>query len=289
MGHHAVVGADGLAVDVPAAVQHLDRPGVDPASLELLAGLRRLGDRRRVGDEDPARAQHDLGVRHDLPRLGQVEHDPVERPVGGIDPFVAVAAADVVAGERVGAEEPADVGAGPVGEVLADLVADDVGAPAQHRHRQRARSDPALEHPHARPDVGEHADRRQVLGVDHLRAPRHLDHEVLERRAEHGVLGALRRAHDHPFGGADDVAVRHESGVAVELAAFLELDEVAAALDVEQQRPLADLERGAHARAPASPAPLARRVGGAMASICTSWPGSASRCRGPRRSCRRSA
>ena len=153
-----------------------------------LGGLR---DRRRVGDEDPAGLQHALGVRDDLPRLGQVEHDAVERPVVGIDALVAVARARRgSASSDVLAEEAAHVAAGPVGEVLAQLVADDLGAVAQHRHRQRARADAGLEHARAGTDVGEHADRRQVLGVDDLGAARHLDHEVLERRAQHGVLRA---------------------------------------------------------------------------------------------------
>ncbi len=53
--HHAVIGSHGLALDVPAAVQHLDRAGVDPLALQRLADLHRLGDRRRVGDEDARR------------------------------------------------------------------------------------------------------------------------------------------------------------------------------------------------------------------------------------------
>jgi hypothetical protein len=76
-----------------------------------------------------------------------------------------------------------------------------------------------------------------------------------------------------PSGGADDVSVRHEAGVAVELAAFLELDQVAAALAVEQQCPLADLERGAHALRRRTPC-RGRGLLGAIASTCTSWPAS---------------
>ena len=94
---------------------------------------------------------------HDAPRLREVEHDAVERTV--VDALVAVAQLDPVALERVGAEEAAHVGAGPVGEVLAQLVADDVGAPAQHRHRQGAGADPGLEDAPPGRDVGEHADR----------------------------------------------------------------------------------------------------------------------------------
>ena len=79
MGDHPVVGSYGLALDVPPTVQHLDRAGVDPLALERLAHLRRLGDRRRVRHEQSAGGQHPLGVRDDLPRLGDVEHHTVER------------------------------------------------------------------------------------------------------------------------------------------------------------------------------------------------------------------
>ena len=131
-----------------------------------------------------------LGVLHDLPRLGQVEHDPVE--VGLVDALVAVAELDAVALERLGAEERRDVRLGPVGEVLAELVADDVGAGPQHRHRQRARPDARLEDPGAREDVGQHQDRAEVLGIDHLRATGHLEHEVRQRRAHARGSGLLR-------------------------------------------------------------------------------------------------
>ena len=113
-----------------------------------LCGLR---DRWRVGDEQSAGGQHRLGVGHHLPRFGKVEHDPVERTVGGVDPGVAVADVDLVAIECRRAEETLHVLAGPVGEVLADLVADDLRAVPQHRHRQRARADAALEDPHPGP------------------------------------------------------------------------------------------------------------------------------------------
>ncbi len=140
VGDHAVVGSHGLPLDVPSTVEHLDRAGVDPLALERLAHLRRLGDRRRVRHQQPAGGQHPLGVRHDLPRFGDVEHHTVEGPVGRVDALVAVGDVDVVPLERRRTEEALDVLAGPVGEVLADLVADDLRAVAQHRHRQRARN-----------------------------------------------------------------------------------------------------------------------------------------------------
>ena len=75
----------------PRACARRSRPG----SRQRLAHLDGLGDRRGVGDEDAAEAQRLLGVGHHVPRLGQVEHDPVE--VGAVDALVAVAELDVVA------------------------------------------------------------------------------------------------------------------------------------------------------------------------------------------------
>ena len=158
VGDHPVVGPHRLALDVPAAVQHLDRLGhAEVGLVERLAELDGLGDLRRVGDEDPAGVQRPRRVLHDLPRLGQVEHDPVE--VGLVDALVAVALLDPVARRHLVAEEGGDVLGRPRGEVLAQLVADDVGAGPQHRHRQRAGADAGLEHPRAREDVGQQQDR----------------------------------------------------------------------------------------------------------------------------------
>ena len=104
------------------ALQHLERLGHAERRVgERLAQLDDLQDRRDVGDEDAAGAQRSLGVLHHLPRLGQVEHDAVE--VGVVDALVAVAHLDAVAA-TVGAEEASTLLLGPVGEVVAELVAD---------------------------------------------------------------------------------------------------------------------------------------------------------------------
>ena len=80
VGDHAVVGPDRLALDVPAraAAPRASRPCRTALSSSASRSWADLDDRRRVGDEDPARAQRRLGVLHDLPRLGEVEHDAVE-------------------------------------------------------------------------------------------------------------------------------------------------------------------------------------------------------------------
>ena len=139
---------------------------------------------------------------------------------------------------HVGAEEALDVGAGPAGEVVADLVAGDVTVladRAQQRQRERARPDARLEHARAREHVGEDHDRAEVLGIDHLRAARHLEHVLGERRAHRGEPGVAGGAHGHAVGLTDDVVVREHAGVGVELAAVGEGDEVATALGVDEQ------------------------------------------------------
>ena len=141
------------------------------------------------------------------------------------------------------------------------FVADDRRPPTQHRHRQRPRPDAALEHAHAGSDVGEQADRREVLGIDDLGATRHPDDDVLERRSQHPVLGSPRRPDGDPLALADDVGVGHVAVVAVELTALGEHDEVATALRVEQHHPLPRGER-------------TRRVSHARAAT---WPGGAPR------------
>ena len=159
-----------------------------------------------------------LGVLDDLPRLGQVEHDAVEarsrrcpRSSRGARPGSARAP------PRRGTTATFCVRL--LGEVLAELVADDVGAGPQHGHRQRAGADARLEHPGAREDVGEHQDRAEVLRVDDLRAAGHLQHEVRQRRPQRRVGRALRRPHRRALGLADELVVGDEAGVGVELAA----------------------------------------------------------------------
>ena len=100
------------------------------------------------------------------------------------DAVVDVAHLDVE--RNVGAEEAFDVRLRAAGEVVADLVAGDVAGGAdraQQRERERAGADARLEHARAREHVGEHQDRPEILRVDHLRAARHLEHVLGQRRA----------------------------------------------------------------------------------------------------------
>ena len=234
---HAVVGPHRLALDVPAALEHLERLGHAEGRLgeQRLAQLRDLGDLRRVGEEDPARVQRPRGVLHDLPRLGQVEHDAVE--VGLVDALVAVAHLDAVAVEHLVAEEARDVLDGPGREVVAELVARRLSAPARSRVIDSA--------PDPTPDSSTRApgkmsasmqDRAEVLRVDDLRAARHLQHEVGQRRPDRPCrcIPWLDRT-VVPSARADDGVVADDAGVGVELLAGGQREQVAALLRVDEQ------------------------------------------------------
>ena len=147
----------------------------------------RLDDRRHVHEENAAGAQHAGDRRRQLPRLRQIEHDPIDRLLlaeailDGPQPHHEVAD---LAGPHV------DVGQRAAGELLALLVGDDasLGADgAQQRERQGAGAGAGLQHATARVDVGPEEDHGEVLGIDHLGAPRHLQHELGQRRPEREV------------------------------------------------------------------------------------------------------
>ena len=67
----------------------------------------------RYAEQDPAGCERPFGVGHDLPRLGQVEHDPVEPVL--VDPEIDVALQHLVA--LIRAEKGRDVRLRPLGEV----------------------------------------------------------------------------------------------------------------------------------------------------------------------------
>ena len=121
---------------------------------------------------------------HDLPRLGEIEEHAVE--LVDVDAVVHVADLDV---ERAGrAEERLDVAVRTVGEVVAELVAVHVTRGPIARSSvvvSAPEPDAGLEDPGTGEDVGEHEDRPEVLRVDHLRAPRHLQHVLGEGGPQH--------------------------------------------------------------------------------------------------------
>ncbi len=242
MRDHAVIRPHRGAFDVPGAMKHLEGAGLEPAArAQRFAHLHGLRDRGRVGHEDAA-GDHDLlGVGHDLPRLGKVEQDSIH--LGHVDALVAVAQLDVVTVEGGLAEHADDVLARSIGEVLADLVAVHVGSGPQQGHAECSRADAGFEHPGARRDVGQHEQGAEVLGVDDLSPSRHLEDEVLQRRAQRGVSHPPRAGTGGALGRAEEIVVGEHSVVAVELAAFGQGQQVVAALGVHEQHLVADCER----------------------------------------------
>src|SRR4030066_427131 len=106
MGEHPLDGADGLALYMPGAVDHLEHlrlgePASLPAHVDHLLDLKRGG---KVGEENPPRDERLCGVWDHVPRLGQVEDDPVHIPL--LDPLVDVANLDLVVSAHP--EEPPD-------------------------------------------------------------------------------------------------------------------------------------------------------------------------------------
>ena len=147
---HPVVGTHRLPVDVPRALQHLQRLGhPERRPGQLFAQTGDLPDGGQVREQDPARVQRLLGVLHDPPGLGQVEQDPVE--VAAVDPLVDVADLDVEG--EVGTEEPLDVGLRPAREVVAELVTGHVtlGADRAQQREGAARPSPPPTRGHGHP------------------------------------------------------------------------------------------------------------------------------------------
>ena len=73
-----------------------------------------------------------------------------------------------------------------------------------------------------------------------------------------------RGADGDAVGLADDVGVREDTGVGVELAAVGECDEVPAALGVDEQRPRSPGRERRPSATSAHPRPRFARVGGSM-------------------------
>ena len=273
MADHAMVRPHRTVLDVPRPVQHLEGAGhPEPALVEGVTELGRLVDRGEVGADHPARAQRHLGVGDHPPRLGEVEHDAVEAPL--LDAVVDVTQLHPVVG--VVSHHGGHVVVGPVGEVLAKLVADDGRAGAEQGHRERARTHPRLEHPHPRRDVGLHQDGGEVLRVDDLRPPRHLEDHVRQGRP-HDQEPPPRAAEDGgSLVGPDEVVVGHEPDVGVEGRVGPQRQQVAPLLGVDQQHLLAGpqeapvgLVRSGVPRGPGSPGgvhgaqePVSDRSGG---------------------------
>ena len=124
VGHHPVIRPDSVAVHMPGAVQDLDRLGKsEPMYVQSRTETCGLHDARRVGHDDPAGVECLGRVGNDLPRLREVEDDPVV--VAARDALVRVPHLDVVPTEGIVAQHGGDVGHGTGREVVANLVAGD--------------------------------------------------------------------------------------------------------------------------------------------------------------------
>ena len=149
---------------------------------------------------------------------------------------------------RVRAEGGRHVGLGPLGEVLPQLVADHRGTGAQHGHGEGARPHARLQHALARPDVGRHENGPEVLRVDHLGAPGHFEHHVVERGAQHQEAATCGAGDGPPLVGADEVVVRHHAGVRVEGGPGDQGDEVTPVLGVDEEHALPRHQGARHGR-----------------------------------------
>ena len=149
---------------------------------------------------------------------------------------------------HVGAERRPHVGLGPLGEVLAQLVADDGRAGAQDGHGERARAHARLEHTLARADVRRDEDGAEVLGVDDLGAAGHLEDDVAERRTQRQEAAPGRAGDGATLGRPDDVVVGQHAGVGVEGRPGHERQEVAAVLGVDEEHALPRREGARHGR-----------------------------------------
>ena len=171
-------------------------------------------------------------MRNDLPRLGKIEHGPIE--AGLVDSVIGTSQLHVVAVEHLLTQDRADVLLGSLGEVLAKLVAGDVGPGSKHGHRQCAGPNAGLEYSSTGEDVGDHQNRAKVLWIDHLGTARHLEDQLRQRRADHQIAGLAVVLADLALGLADHRIVRDGSLVGMELLARLECHHVTAVLGVDE-------------------------------------------------------
>ena len=245
VGDHPVEGPHRLALDVPRPIERLERLDQRPVPLavERLGDLLRLHDRRHVGEEDSARPQHARHERDQLPGLGQIEDDAVDRVFFGEAVFDGPQPDHEV---RDLTEPHVDVRQRATRELVALLVGDDAAVGPdrpQERQGQGARARARLEYAAPRVDVGPEEDHRQILGIDDLGAPRHLQDVLGEDRAQRQVAQPHRAAHPAALGLPDDRVVRHPAAVGMEGLRLTQKDQVTLAALIGEQDLLAVLER----------------------------------------------
>ena len=88
-------------------------------------------------------------------------------------------------------------------------------------------------------DVRLDEDGTEVLRVDDLGAPRHLEHGVGQGGPHHHEPPARAAEDGGPLGGADQMVVVDDADMGVEGGPGLEGDQVAAVLGVQKEHPLA--------------------------------------------------
>ena len=99
-------------------------------------------------------------------------------------------------------------------------------------------------------DVSVRHDRPEVLRIDHLGAPWHLQHEVGETRPERRQDHPLRRRDPRALVGADEMGVRERAGMRVVDGPLIQPDEVRAIPLVHQQHLFPGAERPGHRGTP---------------------------------------
>ena len=197
MALHAVIGAHAALGDVPSALQRLEGLDVqEPVGLQRRARTAGSGpwwaDRRTRHRPAPAPRQAPAAV----PRARACRAPPGRTAPPSPATSAQIAAAQIERGAAVSPKNASRFAAACARCSARSLVGDDASLGphgAAQRHGERSRPGPGLQHAGAREDVGVGHDRPEVLRIDHLRAARHLQHEVGEPRAERREHHALRR------------------------------------------------------------------------------------------------
>ena len=221
---HAVLGADGEALEVPAADDGLPGLRLGEAAVvpDRLGHPGELGrrSRRSRSARRPASAPSATASRHSQgasmsrttrstsgssrrQRLDEVADDEPPGRVRRRRRSSTLPRATSAKSSRRSKDEQLP------------LVADG----AQQRQRQGAGPDAGLDDAGAGEDVGHRDDLGRVLGVDDGGAARHRHHVVGQQRAQGEVLDARGVRDDRAVGLADEVVVREQPAVGVELAA----------------------------------------------------------------------
>ena len=196
---HAVVGADRARLDVPGAAHDLLRLGQAEGRVlvvERLAQQRRLVD-RRAGRPAGSRRGAAPSRPPATTLWGSGMSSRIRSRSGLVDALGHVADLDPVG--RVGPQRRRHVGLGPLGEVLAQLVARRRRPrPAARSSRGRPSPTPASSTRWPGRDVGRDEDGAEVLRVDDLGAPGHLQHDVAQGGPQHQEARPVEPVTVHP-------------------------------------------------------------------------------------------